>query len=294
MPDQLETAVRRLTTDLGSVRWAEARTLRAQARRRTARTAITAALAVMFVAAAVWGLLGTSSPSTPVGATATAATPSTVARSSDAAPTATTGQPQVNSVYIPVEALLQPEDLAPGATPDNDNIWTAGTYPAWPFDRDDCPAYAQLKISSFGTYSYMRNRNVISGPTTVFGETYRYTESMAKHVVADAKRVVSACAHWVGGTEASTPTRPAHGDWRLAVTGEGFAGDQSLLIRLRSTSIFDSTGKSTGNDVTVTFAVVRVGDLVTVISVEVDNPNLIRSLAIKAAARLCAGAKPGC
>jgi hypothetical protein len=49
-----------------------------------------------------------------------------------------------------------------------------------------------------------------------------------------------------------------------------------------------------GNDVTTTYAVVRVGGLISVVSVEQDLPAEMKALAVKAVNRLCAAEPGGC
>jgi len=55
-----------------------------------------------------------------------------------------------------------------------------------------------------------------------------------------------------------------------------------------------STGAGVGNDVTTTYAVVRVGGLISVVSVEQDLPAEMKALAVKAVNRLCAAEPGGC
>jgi len=286
MPDDLETAVHGLPASLATVQWADSRTLRARARRRTARTVLAAPVAVAVVAVSMWALIGVPTAGKPFAAPATA-TP-LISPTGASAPWA--ASPSMDPIQIPIDAVLQAADVAPDAVADNDDVWTAGTYPAYPVNSDTCPASTKLKITSFGDYLFLRHRNVTTGPTLVWTQTFRYAQPTAARVMTDVRAVVKECPKWsIPNSEASTPERPAHSDFTYTLLGEGFAGDASMLVRMRYDTFADKTGEPTGNSLTTIIAVIRVGDLVAFIQIDEDNPAMVRSLAAKAAARLCAG-----
>ena len=74
-------------------------------------------------------------------------------------------------------------------------------------------------------------------------------------------------------------TTPGPGSTRFLVESSGFAGDEAVLVRVESTPF--------GAPVVVRYqAVVRVGDSVATINVNVDDPAYARTVAQRAAARL--------
>ncbi|MGW4465660.1 hypothetical protein [Micromonospora sp. NPDC004704] len=80
--------------------------------------------------------------------------------------------------------------------------------------------------------------------------------------------------------------------WR--VLGDGFAGNQSLMIRQEVTAPTSPVGTGPGSGTVTLYAVVRVGDLVAVLeSYDYDDARM-RQLADRAAAWLCPFANPGC
>jgi hypothetical protein len=293
MPDNLEQLRTRLARDLTTVSWPEPGQIRAQARRRTMRTVVAAPLAVVLVVAAVaWALrAGSASPSSygpaagpPHRPAATAATPSVD-----------------DGTSIPIEALLQPDDVGPARHIENENTWSAGAYPAWTFSKDQCPAYAGLKLTAYQDYQFMRIHQVVPDRRedfnllTVFVEAHRYPGDTAATVMGDVRRIVAACPRFDSGpSEASTPERPAHGVHALTVLDEGFAGTESLLIHDRSTSVDDRTGDTIGEPIVMIYAVVRVNDLVTTIGRYTEDRAAVQDLGPRAAARLCPAANPPC
>jgi hypothetical protein len=165
---------------------------------------------------------------------------------------------------------------------------------------EDCPAYGDLHVVAFQRYLFLRGDIVAPDGGTgdakgfVFVQVQRYSATDAGQVMTDARRVVQACARYTTSTEASSELHPAHAivDW--TITGSDFAGDQSLLVRQRVTSVDDATGATVGDVLVESYATVRVGDLVATLQVSAENPTLLKGLAKKAAERLCVAAVPAC
>jgi len=242
-------------------------------------------------------------------------------RRSGAAPPASAGHPQASTgpvyvteadpAWIPVEALLQPADVGPGYHLENEHTGQPGSDPTWSFGVD-CPAYAGPAVNHFQQYTFQRFHNVVpdgnppGGQGMVRAETRRYPTATAAVVVADARSVVDGCPTYTSGVGAGVPgddpvgaTRdPGHVVFTWAVVGQGFAGDDSLLVRKETVVIDDRTGQRVrynGEDSSLTsYAVVRVADLVTVLQSETADPAPLRGLAVSAAARMCVAAIPRC
>lgn len=304
MSDEFDQLADRIAAELRTVHWAEPAQLRAVARRRTLRTVLAAPVLVLLLTAGVWtvlaGELGTAKPDvaasrhTPIPATGpSTATPSPSATATPSGRTEVSPTPAVD-LRVPSAALLQAEDVGPGAVLTNE-VGTQPGWQGWTFGDDSCPAYAGLRITAPGKYQHMLSHTLETGDPSdadtdrVHVETRRYASTAtARQVLADARRFVRACAAYESSTEADSPLRPAHAEvsWRLLA--EGFAGDEAVLVRQRRISVLNATGESTGNDLAVTYAMVRVGSMVSVVFVEKDQAQRIEGLAGKAAARLCA------
>jgi hypothetical protein len=67
-----------------------------------------------------------------------------------------------------------------------------------------------------------------------------------------------------------------------------------LLVRHRVASVADRTGTSVGDAIVMTYAVVRINDIVTIVGRYTQDQAALRDLGIKAAARLCVAANPRC
>jgi hypothetical protein len=299
MPDRLDELPDRLARTLAAVRWAEPREIRDRARRRTALTVVAAPLAVLMVVLGVgwrtWFVSGDPS-SVPAG-------PASSSASRPPTPTATPAPaPTMNPAWIPRDALIQPEDVGPGQTFTQVHSSDIEYLYLWPFVDDGCPAYADLQITAFQEYDFMRTHQVVpagkngfEGPDMLHVEAMRYAGQKASTVMEDVRRVVRACKQHEGGpTEASTVMRPAHGYFTWTLLDEGFAGDESLLIRQTAGSRADDTGAPVGETTVETYAVVRVNDLVTVIFRNSSDDAEIARLGKTAATRLCMAAKPRC
>lgn len=293
MSDDLERLAERIATDLGEVRWADGVRLRTRARRRTVRAVVAAPVAVAVLAAVVWGLLPApraAAPDNPTSSLAPSPSPS-MSRSAD--PAVTRKVVQGDPAWFSLVALLQPADVGDGVFVEEMDEQQPQTYGAWPFPTDGCPAYAGPRISTHSRYRFMRWATMVhTGPSGNFidqlgVQTRRYTTADAVQVVEDTQSLLRACARYDAPTEASSKFKPAHAQVTWTILAQGFAGDQSLLVRMRSISVYDDTGESTGNDIAAAYAIVRVGDLVAVIVSEQDDFQQTLALAKKAGARLC-------
>jgi hypothetical protein len=88
--------------------------------------------------------------------------------------------------------------------------------------------------------------------------------------MADVRRVIATC---------DAEATPGPGSTRFLVESSGFAGDEAVLVRVEATPF--------GGPVVVSYlAIVRVGDSVATISVNVDDPAYASTVAQRAAARL--------
>jgi hypothetical protein len=277
----LDELAGRLDHELPDVAWAEPERIRARGRdRRRNRSMILAAVSVLAIAAGA-GWLATGVSTAPV--------------EQPAAPTnGASPSPSVTFTIDPpapageLRVLLQPEDVGPDYRVTNLHEYEPGTYPAWAFGASDCPRYPNLKITAYGTYLWFGHENLESdGAATVFVEASRFPVGKAAQVMADVERVTTACANWESdGGEASTEDRPTTTATSYKVLDRDFAGDEALLVR-RSVVSTDQDGVVLFSGPTV-FAVVRVGDRVTVVQMEEDAPDRMRLLGQRAVERLCA------
>lgn len=303
MSDHVDQLVDRVAAELTAVHWADPEQLRATARRRTLRTVLAVPVVLVVLAAGVWTAAG-GGPSAPVPDVAASATgPAVTASPSPAAvpspaPSVATPSADTSPLLIPVEALLQAEDVGPGAILENQLVFSPGEQGLILGD-EACPAYGGLKIVAPARYTAMRIHTVVTGDPgdadsdRVFVDTRRYTAKDAAQVLADARRFVRACRSYRAGTEASTEQNPAHAEVSWSVLAEGFAGDESVLVRRRYVSVLDSAGEPAGQGGTALYAVIRMRDVITVLYLEKDQPARIEALSAKAVARLCV-VVPGC
>jgi hypothetical protein len=275
MPD-LEELGGRLDRELPDVRWEGAATLRALGtrRRRGRAAALTAAAAVTVVAVGTWAVAGRPD-----------AAPAPVA------PVAPTAPSAPSPALIPPAALLQPEDVGPGHEIQNPHFQLPGPDPGWPFADDRCPRYASLRITAYRTFTAMSGHLVArtgdtEGTTFVHTEVRRYPTGATAHaVMTDIGRIVDACSLFeTDGGEFSTENRPATTEHSFADLDEGFAGDESLLVRHQMDT--SETGGAAFDRGVIVYAVVRVGDLIAITQFDRDDPQRMRVLGAASAARL--------
>ncbi|MGI5150958.1 hypothetical protein ACQEVC_32135 [Plantactinospora sp. CA-294935] len=264
MTDRLDELAGRLDRELSTLYWAEAARIRRRGTRRRIRAVAGATLAVVMLLGSAWTLL----------------------------PPPVEPRTEFQGDDIPIEAMLQPSDVGPDFEIDNAHTYLAGEYPTWQFAQDDlCPRYASLNIDAYRTYLFMRGQIVArkgddEGHTYVFTEARRFPGEVARQVMTDVTRTVSACAVYRTTTEYSSPTRPAEAERSASVIDRNFAGEESLMVRTQIDHRETATGEVFDRQV-VLAAVVRVADLVAVTSFYVEDPQRLRELAKHTASRLC-------
>ncbi|MEV7329171.1 hypothetical protein [Micromonospora sp. NPDC093244] len=275
--------VERVHRDLADVRWPGPEEIRARARRRGRRRIVVATVVLVLAgASALAGVAPGRSPAPALPA---------------AAPT---------RHEIPLDALLQPEDL-----------WQ--------------PVYTQLSQSGLGepvqledtlgrcrtsqglsdgwqtsnlsrSQTLMRKHppsNLVLGDGVVMQDLFRLAPETARHVFTSLDDLVAPCAEWrsVEQLETVDTTHTVEVIHRWAVVQRGFAGDDAAILRDSFTAARDvQTGQTFGNTPPPTVvAVVRVGDTVSLLRVADDDAEAkLRQLAPAAAARMCAAANPAC
>ncbi|MGC5018525.1 hypothetical protein [Micromonospora sp. DT47] len=302
MRDDDLTFAERVGCDLRDVRWPAPAEIRARARRRTIRTAVVTPTVLALVFAGGWAALAGRPVDRPAPAPADSATPTPAVTTPAATPSplptfVVPGDP----AWIGPEALLQPEDVGPGMRLHGEDSFEPRERQPWTFDlTGTCPAYAGLRVTAHQRYRYLRIHTVervadYNGLEAVEVEVERYSGRGAQQVLADMRKVASACARSeYDSPEDSTPSHPARAYHRWAVLSSGFAGDESLLVRHERFVRERGTGRQMGDHTVTLLAVVRVGDLVTVLSSGNRTEARMRELARSAAHRMCAAADPPC
>jgi hypothetical protein len=171
----------------------------------------------------------------------------------------------------------------------------------WTFDLGGtCTAYSGLGISAHRTYRYKRVHTVerdaeYSGVDAVQVEIARYSQRLARQVMADIRDIVDVCAtSTFESAEASTPSHPALVNHYWALLDSGFGGEDSLLLRHEVYTWDKLTGEQLGEDTVTVFAVVRIADLVTIVQSDNLTPERMRELGRSAATRLCRAVNQPC
>ncbi|MFY1619336.1 hypothetical protein [Micromonospora sp. WMMD736] len=281
MPDD-PTFVEQIQRELRDVRWPGPEEIRVRARRRSQRR--------IAVATVVLALAGVSAVA--VAAPGKSPAPGLPA----AAPT---------RHEIPLDALLQPADLSQQVEA---QLSQSGLGEPVRMDyrlevcrtsqgRSSGNVYSILSRSQ--TFVPSATPNLTQSDGVVTQDLFRLTPDAAVQLLATLDDVIAPCAEWtsVGKYEAGGARGTGMATHRWAVVQRGFAGDGAVLLRHTQTQAVDQkTGKPIASvpqpDIT---AVVRVGDLITVLKVgeagtELDLPRL----AEVAARRMCAAANPAC
>lgn len=249
--------------------------VRRRGRQRTRRTALGAGAGVLAVTTAAVGLgagllPGPDGVAPPADPTPTATVPTPTATAPSPAPSPSSPPASDRN---PTTALLRPDDLGPGTwrrfeaeQMENRDRWF------WGFWDGLCGAYESSLFPSLphrnamGTTAYQSP----GGDTSVSQIVERYDAGRADDNLADVREVIQRC-----GTAVSEP------DITVTVVGTGIAGDESLLVRQEQTP----AGEGAQPQVDY-IAVVRVGDLVTTVRAYPSEPDRVRDLAERAAARL--------
>ncbi|MGK5672795.1 hypothetical protein ACSNOB_08125 [Micromonospora sp. URMC 106] len=281
--------VERLHRDLRDVRWPEPAEIRARARRRSRRTAAAAAAVVFLVAGAVagagdwWHRPATSSEAASVGA-----------------------GPGGNEV--PTEALLQPADLPATTAPPlveaglGERVRIDVALEACLRNRGARVEWVESRYSRSQTVLRARPAGAVPQPEDVLltQGLYRVDPAAAPMVVDDLARRLTPCVEWQRHGQTGRQGRvvaEAGATHRWDVVERDFAGSQAALLRHSASAPRHLTvGRELGGAPAPTStAVVRVGDLVTVLSLGGGGSEAeLRRLATVAAARMCATANPRC
>lgn len=305
MPEQYQPLVDRIAHDLAAVTWPAPQEIRARARRRTILTSVAASTAVALVLAGSWALLA-GWPDDQLGPMpAGSGTGSPAPTQAVTLPTSPSALPTFvlpgNPAWIGPQTMLQPEDVGPGMRLHAEDSFEPREQAPWTFDLDStCAGYRRLGVSAHRTYEYMRVHTVereaeYNGVEAVRVEIERYPGRVAEQVMADVRKVVSACfISTFDSPEASTPSHPASVTHRWSLVDTGFAGDESLLLQHEFWARDKVTGERLGEHSLTVFAVVRVDDLITIVQSDNVTPDGMRQLGRSAATRLCRAASPPC
>lgn len=249
---------------------------RAQQRGHRHRLAVGGAVLAVATAGAGVGaasaLLGTQGAQPPgTGGThleTTAASPPPTA--SSAASPAPTG--------IAKALLITPADLGPGNwRPFNPEMFEGKDLWRW---AELCPAYRSDRFPSLrhqlsvDTVAYRRGNE-----QSVFEIVERYADGWGPGNLDDVRAVITLCA-----TATAPPSPDTAPPVRHTIMTNGFAGDDSLLVKAEAWSYDASTSGST--PLVTYLAVVRVGDLVATVWATTNDAGYVRTLADRASARL--------
>ncbi|MFF0150384.1 hypothetical protein [Micromonospora sp. NPDC005203] len=278
--------VERIQRDLHEVRWLGPEEIRAQARRRGQRR-------VVVATAVVLALAGVSA----VAVAAPGKSPSPALPAASASPA---------RHEITLDALLQPTDL-----PQPVNVRLSQSGLGEPVMLD--PMLGSCRTSqglSNGwqpsilsrSQTFVPERAVINASESdgrVTQDLFRLVPETATQLLATMDDLVAPCAAWtsVGGYKVGDATGTGAAMHHWAVVQRGFAGDgAALLLHTGSQPVDQKTGEPIGAAPGPTStAVVRVGDLITVLSLRPTGTELdLRRLAEVAARRMCVAANPAC
>ncbi|GIJ19577.1 hypothetical protein [Micromonospora lutea] len=280
----------RVQHDLREVRWAAPAELRERAARRRRHAMAGAAIAVLMVAAlsAVVTKRLAAPPPPPLAAPL-------------AVPTVA-----VPSAEIPREALVQPGDLSVSTEPP---LGRTGLGEPVQIDQMLLSCHReQGRAADWEMSRYSRSqtllRSRVDGTEPGLAEllfsqdVYRLTPQVADRIVARIDALLTPCASWLARGEAlwEGDIAAMEAEHRWEVTDRDFVGDQALMIEHSVTAVRNlETGESRRQDHLERTAVVRVGDLITVMGLGRDGTaRELRRLAAVAAERLCTAANPPC
>lgn len=284
MPELIE----RIAADLAAVRWPDAAEIRRLARRRRRRRAAVAGGLATIVAIAV-------------------AAPVALFRSAgdDSGPIGTAER----LIEIPPEALLQPEDVGPGLVALRETVEENRPVSSLRISTVGltCPAYPSLDLYA-GPYRYLRAYTLQTPPTDPGDPTtgdgvlrqvvLRMDDGLASRVADDLKSAATTCADYVvsgpadDGRGGAVQVEATH---RVRIVDEGFAGDQSFVLTHYTEVTRTADGRPYAEPGTRVQAVVRVGDLLALISwTDAVEASEARRLAARAASWLCVASNPPC
>ncbi|WP_030486698.1 hypothetical protein [Micromonospora chokoriensis] len=284
MRDDL-TFVERIQRELRDVRWLDPEEIRSRARRRSQRRVVVAAVVLALAGVSA---VAVAAPRTP---------PPPVQPAASAGPT---------RHEITTDALLQPADL-----PQQVDVQLSQSGLGEPVLLDHLlgacrtsqgrPDGWQYSILSRSQTLVPKRAGAILAESDglVTQGLFRLTPDAAIELLATLDDLVAPCAEWnsVGDYKVGAATGTGAALHRWAVVQRGFAGDGAALLRHTGAQPVDQkTGEPVGAAPRPSStAVVRVGDLITVLSLGQAGTELeLRSLAQAAARRMCAAANPAC
>ena len=280
-----KTFIERLHDDLRDVRWPEPAVLRERARRRRRRAVLGAASAVLLVAAG----------------------PMIAGVRLVAPPTSAAQSPTPTRTYAEIahEALVQPADLTTKTDPP---LGQAGIGELVQVDQLLLVCYREQGQTAYGeTSRYSRSQTLLRAsvdgtrrPADVVlsQDVHRIAPEQVPGFFSRLDALLVRCANWRSTGDVLWGDRiaraEAHHRWEVA--DRDFAGDEAMLIRHTVTGTRNlDTGESREPAPPDTTAVVRVGDLVTVLALGRDaTDSELRRVATIAAQRLCTSTTPPC
>jgi len=269
MSDQIDVLFERLRGQRPPAPFLTPNQVRALGRRRRNWRTMAIAGGALAATAAVGGGLVASPAWNPPGPPDTA--PTTIAPTTPVpAPTA-----------IPAGYLLRASDLGPGAWGplremelfDNGIPWRFGGLCDAQTSADFPAVEHHLSLDAVG---HLDENTRYPDLHSVIEDVTRYEPGWATRSLEDVRRAIALC-----GT--ATPP-PGVAPQRLYLEGNGFAGDESILVRQES---YFYQGETIDPDpLVIYFAVVRVGDVVATVSSTSGDPDYVRTLGERAAARI--------
>ncbi|WP_433552719.1 hypothetical protein ACQP08_04440 [Micromonospora zamorensis] len=279
------TFVEQIRRDLLDVRWPEPQEIRGRARRRSQRRIV--------VSTVVLALAGVSA----VAVAAPRTSPPLVQPAAPASPT---------RHEITTDALLQPADL-----PQQVDVQLSQSGLGEPVLLDHMLGACRTSqgrsdgwqmsiLSRSQTLVPKRAPEILTeSDGLVTQDLFRLNPDAAVHLLATLDDLVAPCAEWVsvGGYTVAGATGTGAATHHWSVVQRGFAGDGAALLRhTGSPPVDQKTGAPIGAAPRpTTTAVVRVGDLITVLSLGQGGTELeLRRLAEAAARRMCVAANPAC
>ncbi|RQW96893.1 hypothetical protein [Micromonospora inaquosa] len=281
------TLVEQIQRDLQDVRWLGPGEIRSRARRRSQRKIV--------VATVVLALAGVSAVA--VAAPRTSPPPGLPAAVPSAAPI---------RHEITTDALLQPADLSQQVDVQlsqsglGEPVLLDHLLAACRTSQGRSAGWQMSILSRSQTLVPKRAPAILTeSDGLVTQDLYRLVPEAATQLLATMDDLVAPCAEWnsVGEYKVGDATGTGSALHRWTVTRRDFAGDGAALLRHTGSQPVDQrTGRPIAASPRATStAVVRVGDLITVLSLGQTGtePALLR-LAAVAARRMCAAANPTC
>ncbi|WP_406107252.1 hypothetical protein [Micromonospora globbae] len=279
--------VERVRRELRDVRWPPPEEIRAVARRRTRRNVVVATVLLALAGGSAVAFVAPGpAPAPPAAASATPGVP-----------------PRTE---ITPDALLQSADLPQRTTVELSESGLGGDVVVssqLTACRTDQGLPASLVTAGLSrSQALLRERpgggeNRLSD-ILVVQEVYRLTPEEARTFFTDLDAMLAPCAQWRsrGPYEAKGRTGTAEAVHRWQVVRRGFAGDDAAVLRHSVSPPRDvATGRTVGDASAPTdTAVVRVGDLITVLFLKQGTEAELIQLAGVAARRMCLAANPGC